>query len=194
MAQPARPLRADAARNRARVLETAYETFAAEGLSVPIDEIARRAGLGVGTLYRHFPTKEALFAAIVVTRMEDVVVAARSLLNADAPGEAFFGFLAQLTEGWAAKKDLVDALASAGAGISSGLAETGTRLRGDIGHLLARAQRGGAIRDDIGIADLMALVAGVLFALQTRSAELADPRRAVAVLSDGLLAARVRAH
>ena len=61
MAQPARPLRADAARNRARVLEVAYETFAAEGLSVPIDEIARRAGVGAGTVYRHFPTKEALF-------------------------------------------------------------------------------------------------------------------------------------
>ncbi len=58
MAQPARPLRADAARNRARVLEVAYETFAAEGLSVPIDEIARRAGVGAGTVYRHFPTKE----------------------------------------------------------------------------------------------------------------------------------------
>ena len=61
MAQPAKPLRADAARNRARVLEIAYETFAAEGLSVPIDEIARRAGVGAGTVYRHFPTKEDLF-------------------------------------------------------------------------------------------------------------------------------------
>jgi len=63
MAQPARKPRVDAARNRARVLEVAYETFAAEGLSVPIDEIARRAGVGAGTVYRHFPTKEALFHA-----------------------------------------------------------------------------------------------------------------------------------
>src|SRR3984957_3328332 len=61
MAQPTKPLRADAARNRARVLETAYETFAAEGLAVPIEEIARRAGVGAGTVYRHFPTKEDLF-------------------------------------------------------------------------------------------------------------------------------------
>src|ERR1700738_1340291 len=68
MAQPAKPLRADAARNRARVLETAYETFAAEGLSVPIDEIARRAGVGAGTVYRHFPTKEALFQAVIRDR------------------------------------------------------------------------------------------------------------------------------
>ena len=63
MAQPARPLRADAARNRARVLDVAYETFAAEGLSVPIDEIARRAGVGAGTVYRHFPSREELVVA-----------------------------------------------------------------------------------------------------------------------------------
>ena len=67
---PARPMRADAARNRARVLEVAYETFAAEGLSVPIDEIARRAGVGAGTVYRHFPTKEALFAAVIDDRVQ----------------------------------------------------------------------------------------------------------------------------
>ena len=69
MAQPDRPLRADAARNRARVLEVAYDTFAAEGLSVPIDEIARRAGVGAGTVYRHFPTKEDLFRAVVADRI-----------------------------------------------------------------------------------------------------------------------------
>ncbi len=73
MAQPARPLRADAVRNRARVLEVAYETFAAEGLSVPIDEIARRAGVGAGTVYRHFPTKEALFQAVIEDRMQHLV-------------------------------------------------------------------------------------------------------------------------
>ena len=73
MAQPAKPLRADAARNRARVLETAYETFAAEGLSVPIDEIARRAGVGAGTVYRHFPTKEDLFRAVVDSRIRRII-------------------------------------------------------------------------------------------------------------------------
>ena len=68
----ARTLRADAERNRARVLKVAEEVFASEGLAVPIDEIARRAGLGVGTLYRHFPTKETLFEAIVVGRMQEI--------------------------------------------------------------------------------------------------------------------------
>ena len=88
MGQPARPLRADAARNRARVLEVAYETFAAEGLSVPIDEIARRAGVGAGTVYRHFPTKEDLFRAVVESRLRRVI----------DPARGFGGFYEQLLD------------------------------------------------------------------------------------------------
>ena len=92
MSTPAdRPLRADARRNRARVLDVAREVFAAEGLTVPIDEIARRAGLGIGTVYRHFPTKEALFEAIVLDRIERLTALAESAPGAD-PGEAFFDF------------------------------------------------------------------------------------------------------
>ena len=73
MTEIVRPMRADAARNRARVLEVAYETFAAEGVAVPIDEIARRAGVGAGTVYRHFPTKEALFQAVFEDRVRHIV-------------------------------------------------------------------------------------------------------------------------
>src|SRR6476646_1143120 len=93
MAQPDRPLRADAARNRARVLEVAYETFAADGLSVPIDEIARRAGVGAGTVYRHFPTKEALFQAVIADRMRHRIDDGRALLESEQPGQALFSFL-----------------------------------------------------------------------------------------------------
>ena len=81
MAEPARPLRADAARNRARVLEIAYETFAAEGLGVPIDEIARRAGVGAGTVYRHFPTKEDLYRAVVEDRIRRITDDGRVLVR-----------------------------------------------------------------------------------------------------------------
>ncbi|MFD6451097.1 helix-turn-helix domain-containing protein, partial [Nocardia sp. NPDC060220] len=65
MTDEPRPLRADARRNRERVLAAAQEAFAAEGISVPLDDIARRAGVGAGTVYRHFPTKEALFTAAI---------------------------------------------------------------------------------------------------------------------------------
>src|SRR3954466_7832785 len=97
-----RPLRADAARNRARVLEVAYETFAADGLSVPIDEIARRAGVGAGTVYRHFPTKGDLFAAVVESRLQHTTPAGRPLLDEPGPGEALFAFLRSMVLEWGA--------------------------------------------------------------------------------------------
>src|SRR3954470_15646330 len=100
MAEPARPLRADAVRNRERVLEVAYETMAAEGLSVPIDEIARRAGVGAGTVYRHFPTKESLLGAVVQDRLEHMVAYGRDLLASNAPGDALFAYIkSMVTEG-----------------------------------------------------------------------------------------------
>src|ERR1700744_1694300 len=105
-----RSLRADAERNRQKVLEVAQATFAAEGLAVPIDEIARRAGLGVGTLYRHFPTKEVLFQAVVLGKMASMSEEARAKAGAVDPGAAFFGFLARIVEGSAVKKDLMEAL------------------------------------------------------------------------------------
>src|ERR1700732_1403931 len=112
MAQPDRPLRADAVRNRARVLEVAYETFAAEGLSVPIDEIARRAGVGAGTVYRHFPTKDALFQAGIEDRMQRLVDDGYGMLESDGPGEALFSFLRSIVLQWGATdRGLVDALA-----------------------------------------------------------------------------------
>src|SRR5258708_35087835 len=112
MAQPTRPLRADAARNRARVLEVAYDTFAAEGLSVPIDEIARRAGVGAGTVYRHFPTKEALFQAVIEDRMQRLVDDGRALLESDGPGKALFTYLRSIVLQWGAgDRGLVAALA-----------------------------------------------------------------------------------
>ena len=92
-----RPLRADARRNRARVLEVAQQVFAEEGLAVPIDEIARRAGVGVGTVYRHFPTKDALFEAIIVERLCAVGEAARELARRPGAGRAFFGFFDDVT-------------------------------------------------------------------------------------------------
>src|SRR3984893_11319753 len=102
MAQPAKPLRADAARNRARVLETAYETFAAEGLSVPIDEIARRAGVGAGTVYRHFPTKEDLFKAVVESRLRHLITEGRAPRDDRGPNHAPFTFLRSMVLDWGA--------------------------------------------------------------------------------------------
>jgi AcrR family transcriptional regulator len=97
--RPADPSpRVDARRNRARVLEAAQEAFAADGLAVPLDDIARRAGVGPGTVYRHFPSKAVLFEAVVQARIEQLIEAARALATADDPGEAFFAFFVRAVE------------------------------------------------------------------------------------------------
>src|SRR6201993_5602883 len=96
MAESPRPLRADARRNREKVVRAAREAFAAHGYGVPLDEIASRAGVGPGTVYRHFPSKEALFEAVVTARITDLVSDARARTDADDPGAAFFGFLARI--------------------------------------------------------------------------------------------------
>jgi AcrR family transcriptional regulator len=183
-----RPLRADARRNRDRLLRTAKSAFAEEGLSVPLDEIARRAGVGPGTLYRHFPTKEALFEAVVHERLRQLLDEARSLRESADAGTALFGFIERLVAEAAAKQDLVDALAGAGVEVRTTVAATAADLRAEIGGLLVRAQTSGAIREDVGIADLMALLSGLLLALRAPSNDAANPERALAVLCDGLRA------
>src|SRR5437016_445533 len=106
-----RPLRADAARNREKVLRAARVAFAESGYGVPLDEIAARAGVGPGTVYRHFPAKEALFEAVVAARVADLVADARRRSQAADPGAAFFGFLARVGEEPRVKRDLPDAIA-----------------------------------------------------------------------------------
>jgi AcrR family transcriptional regulator len=188
MAGP-RPLRADARRNRQRLLEAATAAFAAEGLSVPLDEIARRAGVGPGTLYRHFPAKEALFEAVLHDRLQRLADDAQALRRAADPATALLSFIGRLVDEAAPKRDLADALASGEAEMNAALAATAAQLRSEIGHLLARAQSTGAIRNDITTADLMALISGILVALRPRPAGQTNPQRAIAVLCDGLRAA-----
>ena len=128
-----RPLRADALRNRARVLEAAESVFAAEGISVPVDVIAEKAGVGVGTLYRHFPTKEKLFEAILIDRLSAIAADARARMDAEDPGAAFFAFLQYLVEESALKRDLIQALLGAGRRnrAGGGPGEAGARSRGE---------------------------------------------------------------
>jgi AcrR family transcriptional regulator len=181
-----RPLRADARRNREQLLSVARTAFAEEGLSVPLDEIARRAGVGPGTLYRHFPTKEALFEAILHDRLRQIQEDARARGASADPGEALFGFIDRLVAEARPKQDLIEALATAGVNLSPSMAATGAGIRDEIGHLLDRAQRSGAVRPDITVEDVMALLSGLLFALRPRARHQADAGRLLAVLRAGL--------
>jgi AcrR family transcriptional regulator len=184
MAQPARPLRADAARNRARVLETAYETFAAEGLSVPIDEIARRAGVGAGTVYRHFPTKEDLFLAVVASRFQHIIAEGHALLDDPGPGEALFAFLRSMVLDWGATdQGLVDALAGLGIDVESVAPDAEDAFLALIGELLAAAQRAGTVRPDVDVREIKALMVGCQ-AMQ--GYDQARAERVTGVVIDGL--------
>lgn len=182
----ARPLRADARRNRERVLEAAELALASEGVSVPIDEVARRAGVGVGTVYRQFPTKEALFEAILMRRLERLVEEARSRAAAADPGEAFFGFLEHLVEVGTQKRDLADALSRAGIDVDAAASPAGQQLAGAVEELLVRAQRSGAVRADVGMPELFGLVAGTCLAADRRLPGACSPQRMLGIVCDGL--------
>jgi AcrR family transcriptional regulator len=186
LTQPDRPLRADAARNRARVLEVAYDTFAAEGMAVPIDEIARRAGVGAGTVYRHFPTKEDLFRAVAEDRIQRIVNEGRALAAAEDPTEALFVFLRALVLQWGATdRGLTDALAGGEIDIKTSMPETEQAFLQVLDDLLKAAQDAGTVRVDIGVRDVKALLVGC-FAVQTAHPESAE--RLTEVVLDGLRA------
>ncbi|MFE0187029.1 TetR/AcrR family transcriptional regulator [Streptomyces sp. NPDC059008] len=168
--------RADARRNRALVLQAARFAFEEKGLGVPLGEIARRAGVGAGTVYRHFPSKEALFRATIVERIELFTDTARDLIDVEDPGGVFFRFLSSVVRLASRNKALCDALAAAGAGRFEPSPGVGRDFDEALEALLARAQQAGAVRKDVGITDLRALLVGCLAMEQAASA--ADPESA----------------
>ncbi|HJT91179.1 MAG TPA: TetR/AcrR family transcriptional regulator [Mycobacterium sp.] len=186
MAQPVRQLRADAARNRARVLEVAYQTFAADGLAAPIDEIARRAGVGAGTVYRHFPTKDDLFRAVIEDRLSRIVDDGRALLASADPGQALFTFLRSMVlDCGATDQGLVDALAGVGINIKDVVPDAEEAFLALVGELLRAAQKAGTVRRDVDVPDVKAIVVGAQ-AMQAYRPDTAE--RLTEVVLDGLRA------
>jgi AcrR family transcriptional regulator len=157
-------MRADARRNRARILEVAFDSFAADGLGVPVHEIARRAGVGTGTVSRHFPTKEALFAAIIQDRVGQLVDQADVLAaeHAAEPGAAFRAFFETMVSQLAVDKGLADALAGEGVDLAAQTARAGEQITDALAGLLRRAQQSGDMRPDVEAADVKALMMGCL--------------------------------
>jgi AcrR family transcriptional regulator len=181
--QAEKPLRADAARNRARVLAVAYETMAAEGLSVPIDEIARRAGVGAGTVYRHFPTKESLFGAVVQDRLQQMVTSGRALLESEEPGEALFSFIKALVMEGATDMSLAQAMAGYGIDVNVVAPEAEKEFLGLLGDLLAAAQRAGTAREEVTVPEAKALIVGAQ-AMQGYNPDVAE--RVTDIVLEGL--------
>jgi AcrR family transcriptional regulator len=187
----ARPLRADARRNRERVLEAAQAAFGDEGSDVSLDEIARRAGVGAGTVYRHFATKEALFEAVVFDRMAELVEEARVLSDDPDPGRAFSTFVERLAREGARKRDLVEALARDGIHLQLGEAPMLLALIDVLAGLLRRAQSAGAVRKDISVDDVVAVLTGAAYAICHAQADEGRAGRLLAIMYDGLRADRI---
>jgi AcrR family transcriptional regulator len=185
-----RPMRADARRNRDRVLEAARAAFAAEGSDVSLDEIARRAGVGAGTVYRHFASKEALFEAVVFDRIAELVEEARALADDPDPGPAFSSFVERLAREGALKRDLVEALAHNGVRLQFGEAPILRELTDVLAELLRRAQLVGAVRRDINVDDVVALLTGAAYAICHSRADDERTLRLLSIMYDGLRADR----
>jgi AcrR family transcriptional regulator len=181
-------MRADALKNRERILEAAETTFASLGLSVPIDVVAQRAGVGVGTLYRHFPTKEALFEAIVMTRLEELVDETKTRIDAMDPADALFSFLRRFANEALAKADLFDAMNAAGFDIKSRCAEMVEDLKRGIDVLVGNAKTVAAVRPDVTADEVMSLISGTCMAARQAGLDDASCQRMVDIVCDGMRA------
>ena len=180
-----RPLRADARRNRARVLEAAEVVLARDGLSAPMRAIAQEAGVGLGTIYRHFPTQEALFQAIIADRTRRLIAEVGALREKVDPGSAFFEFLTRIVDSAREKKALSDVVAAAGIDPKAGLADIQREMRDTIETLLADAQRSGAVRRDLRLPELLALLGAASIAAEQGRWSPELQAGALALLFDG---------
>jgi AcrR family transcriptional regulator len=155
--------RTDAVRNRERVLEAAKAVFSAGGADASLEAVARRAGVGIGTLYRHFPTREALFEAVYRREVEQLTELAEQLKAEANPVEALRRWLHSVVEFVATKKGMSAALALAVNSSSELTAYSFERLTEAVGALLDRAVAAGDIRADIGPDDLLRALVGMCY-------------------------------
>jgi AcrR family transcriptional regulator len=183
---PDRPLRRDAERNRQRILEAAREAFAQEGLAVTLDEIARRAGVGVGTIYRRFPDKEQLIDALFEERIGEVVALAQASLRMDDAWDGLVGFLEGATALHACDRGLKEVALSGVHGLER-VARARQLMFPLVTQLVVRAQEQGSLRPDVEPTDLplLQLMLGSLSEC-TRDVEPDVWRRFLGILTDGL--------
>jgi AcrR family transcriptional regulator len=142
-------------------LKAAEAVFRTHGADAPIDEIARRAGVGVGTVYRNYPTKAAVVEAIVEARLGPIVEATRKARDSDDPGGALFALLRRLADEASAFKELADSIAAAGIDMHAAKENLSAQIHAAMSELLAAAQRAGRVRSDVTIDDVTMLMGGL---------------------------------
>jgi AcrR family transcriptional regulator len=181
-----RPQRADARTNRSRILEVAGDVFGSGGESASTEEVARLAGVGIATIFRHFPTKAALLEAVFVQRLEHLRDRAEALAGATDPGRAFFDFFAHTVADAATKIAIADALADAGGKPEARTVQASDDLRRAVGVLLERAREAGAVRDDVDLPEVYALLVGTSRAAAYAQLDKDVQTRALTVVFNGL--------
>ena len=159
-------MRADAERNRRRLLDAATEMFCERGLEVGVAEIAHQAGVGRGTLFRNFPSKEHLIAAIVVERMTESITRGRAALEEPDAGEALFALIEQSVGRSQTDRALFDAIGDTWLA-NEEIRETHSELLAVLDALVRRAQDAGAVRTDISAVDVLMMIKGVCEAVSS---------------------------
>jgi AcrR family transcriptional regulator len=180
-----RPLRADAQRNRERLLKAAARAFSEDGADVTLESIAKDAGVGIGTLYRHFPTREALIDAAYRNELARLCGAAPELLTSTAPDQALRIWMDRFVEYMTTKRGMADALRAVIASGGNPFSESKARLTGALDTLLRAGAEQGGIRSDIGPEDLLTSLSGVSLAA-AEPAQRAQAGRILDLLMDGL--------
>ncbi len=183
--RPPGKLRADARQNHARLVVAATEAFAEKGADAPLEDIARRAGVGIGTLYRHFPTRLDLQAAVFRSQVGAVCGRGDELLNTAPPDQAFAAWIRSLAAYLVTKRGLSHALIEAVGAESELISTCWVAMRETTQRLLASAQQAGSVRADVDASDVMRLIHGVTVSTEKQ------PERAdmlLSVMLDGLRA------
>ncbi|HEY2488211.1 MAG TPA: helix-turn-helix domain-containing protein [Streptosporangiaceae bacterium] len=180
-----RTLRADARRNRDRLLNAAVRAFSQDGADVTLDAIAKDAGVGIGTLYRHFPTREALIEAAYRSELARLCDAVPDLLQEMRPDEATRAWMDRYIEYMTTKRGMADALRAVIASGGTPYAQSRDRLITAITSLLQAGAASGTLRADIEPADVLASLSGISLAAG-EPAQRAQARRLLDLLMDGL--------
>ena len=180
----ARPMRADAQRNMNALLEAAIKVFATSGVDAPVREIAAEAGVGMGTLYRHFPQRSDLVVAVFRHEVDACAAAAEVLAAKHTPHEALALWLQRYADFIATKRGLAAALHSGDPAFATLPAYFIERLRPALGALLDTAAKAGEVRSEIGPDDLLSAVSSLC--MSAHNNETNYTRRVVALLADGL--------
>ena len=182
-----RPMRADAQRNYERLLSAAMAAFTEHGADdASLEEIARRACVGIGTLYRHFPTRQALLEAVYRDQVEALRARAADLAESDAPGEALAAWLRALVAFSSTKRSLTSALLDTLGKDSDLLSSCSMVICDSADTLLKRAQHAGAVRADADARDLIRLVHAVSIATQHMPTDPGQSDRLLQLVLDGL--------